>query len=532
MDGVQKQAPSSPSSLPDQVIEEATGRARPDARPGQTSYPSFPTTPQNAGQLPRPPDNIHGIMASPRQPSSHSYYGQGAEFNSPVYTVPTHSAPHTPPFAAYPPTLHNLESRVTPQNHPFRYQPIVQPHVVYYPHQPPPSQHISGQFQPIRYPPILSPQFQYPPQHFPRPQPVYQPYPSHQAYVPTESEAQGAWYYLPHGVQHPMEENPVVYPQHYPSYPPPGPPSGNTPNSVPLAPQNSTAHPRSSLQSPARSFGSGSHSRSSPQKQPTGVPSLSQVSAEPAEGGFGVITASPQEKPMSRKSYHPNPAPFRSEWVMWVGNIPSDATNDELSRFFGRSAAEASPDNTTLSLLDRAEAEDSGVISIFLISKSSCAFVNYRGEEYLTRSIERFNGKPLRPYDSRSLRLVCRVRKRDDDLKAGVGGQRGQGLHVRWVKDKKLREQQAQSETSPLGESSYSQASGSKTQDGIDNLAAETSRLTLADGVEGQRDIQPRHRSSSGSFASTDSSLLSTFFPKRYFILKSLTQVRSMCFYI
>lgn len=239
-----------------------------------------------------------------------------------------------------------------------------------------------------------------------------------------------------------------------------------------------------------------------------------------------MTTASPwgsrQEKPMLRKSYHPNPPPYRSEWVMWVGNIPSDATREELSKFFDQPATEVSCENPTSLPVDGTE--DSGVVSIFLISKSSCAFVNYRVEEHLTRAVKKFNGKPLRPYDLRSLRLVCRVRKRDDDLKAGVGGQRGQGLHVRWVKDQKLREQQAQSEIPPLNESPYSQAPGSNTPDGVDYFAAETSRLNLSDGMEGQHNTQPRHGSSAGSFASTDSSILSNFFPKRYFILKSLTQ--------
>jgi hypothetical protein len=40
--------------------------------------------------------------------------------------------------------------------------------------------------------------------------------------------------------------------------------------------------------------------------------------------------------------------------------------------------------------------------------------------------------------------LLCRVRRKDDDLKAGVGGQRGMGIHTRWVKDK---EAQADSST-------------------------------------------------------------------------------------
>jgi hypothetical protein len=100
--------------------------------------------------------------------------------------------------------------------------------------------------------------------------------------------------------------------------------------------------------------------------------------------------------------------------------------------------------------------------------------------------------------DPRCPKLVCRVRKKGDDLKAGVGGQRGVGMHTRWVKEKTAAE-------APKVE--------------------ESDRPPLVRGgplVDGKK-------SSSGSnvsFASTNSSLLIKHFPVRYFILKSLSQVR------
>ncbi|KAF9451127.1 hypothetical protein P691DRAFT_663895 [Macrolepiota fuliginosa MF-IS2] len=210
---------------------------------------------------------------------------------------------------------------------------------------------------------------------------------------------------------------------------------------------------------------------------------------------------------------------------MWVGNIPSDATHDELQKFFNQPLASTTGDSSTSARRPPTDHQrGSGVTSIFPIPKSSCVFVNYRAEEYLTHAIETFNGRPLRPYDPRSLKLVCRVRKRDDDLKAGVGGQRGQGLHTKWIKDQRLKGKHVQSGTPVPVADHYSQASGVGAQDGVDQLTTHTSDLTLSSDEEGKRRTQTSHRSSSGSFTSTDSSFLSNFFPERYFILKSLTQ--------
>ena len=123
----------------------------------------------------------------------------------------------------------------------------------------------------------------------------------------------------------------------------------------------------------------------------------------------------PSDKLIIRQSYHPNPPAQRSEWVMWAGNIPSDATHDEVYRFFSQAPG------------DRAS---TGVVSVFLISRSNCGFVNFESEAFLLDAISRFNGVPLRADDPRCARLVCRVRRKDDDLMAGVGGQRGTGMHT------------------------------------------------------------------------------------------------------
>ncbi|TFK97069.1 YT521-B-like domain-containing protein [Pterulicium gracile] len=181
-----------------------------------------------------------------------------------------------------------------------------------------------------------------------------------------------------------------------------------------------------------------------------------------------------------KKSHHPNPPAFRSEWVMWVGNVPSDSTHDELWQFFTR-PEEVADQN------DRGEGTSGGKpgAGIFLISRSSCAFVNLASEEQLDAAIFSFNGLSLRPHDPRVPKLVCRVRRREDDMRAGVGGQRGIGLHAKW-----LKEQQA---------------------------------MTRQDAAEPQR---PRTISATSDTTTddTNSSFLERYFPKRYFILKSLTQ--------
>jgi hypothetical protein len=178
-----------------------------------------------------------------------------------------------------------------------------------------------------------------------------------------------------------------------------------------------------------------------------------------------------------------------------------------------------------------------GVLSIFLISRSNCAFVNYTSEAYLHSAIARFNGHPLRPHDPRCPRLVCRVRGQEDDLKAGVGGQRGMGIHLKWIREQRAKEKQqardAAAWKSPGASSSEFSMATTPTSEPGDTPSVMMRSLSLnsADGggtesTTGKLRKKPSgHSNSSGSFASTNSSLLAQYFPKRYFILKSLSQV-------
>jgi hypothetical protein len=67
---------------------------------------------------------------------------------------------------------------------------------------------------------------------------------------------------------------------------------------------------------------------------------------------------------------------------MWVGNVPRDAGHDEMWRFFAEGASSV--------------AHDHGILSIFLMARSECAFVNYSSSPALGAAIAQFDGVPLR----------------------------------------------------------------------------------------------------------------------------------------
>lgn len=79
--------------------------------------------------------------------------------------------------------------------------------------------------------------------------------------------------------------------------------------------------------------------------------------------------------------------PKQSGHALWVGNLPPGTTVVDLKDHFSREATK-------------------DIESLFLISKSNCAFVNYRTEASCTAAMHRF-------HDSRfnGVRLVCRLRR-------------------------------------------------------------------------------------------------------------------------
>ncbi|KAL5519908.1 hypothetical protein ACEPAG_1568 [Sanghuangporus baumii] len=253
-----------------------------------------------------------------------------------------------------------------------------------------------------------------------------------------------------------------------------------------------------------------------------------------------------EPKRSSRRSFLPNPPVHRSEWVMWIGNVPSDATHDELWRFFTRPVSPSIPlsadtrspyrqqqpqpphlpagllsPNGSSSASDTNPEDTCGVQSVFLIARSNCAFVNYASEAYLAAAVQRFNGIPLRPGDPRCPRLVCRIRGKDEDLRAGVGAQRGTGVHTRWVREQRERALEQQDKRAAKNEGALTDTETSASEPPGTPLSATLTESGTEASTQSSGRQLPHHSSSSGS---TTSGFLSRYFPKRYFILKSLTQ--------
>jgi len=573
-------------SMPDHTAPTGSNRRRPRPQVAapQRSVGTHPSQPPSMthGYPTYSSENVHNRHPTGFQGSSLPYPSPSAPYSQQPayvgqYTMSSQPSPmpmaHSAPPYAFTPYHHQDNSMISHNTH-ANYRPMLQPphapvfpyqrhspeggsasHAsfsgtrsspMYQPHQvnnssspasphlssngsqggalTPPSYVGSGQFHSLRYPsPMSTNPYQYPTHSFSPSlfQSQYPP-PFGQHYTPTgETEPQGAWYYLPHA--------PVPSPQqydsgssyqggHYSAVTYPGLGHTEVDGGYGAGGQSSSsANPSSPayLMSPgARAFSQYSEDQASPVDSPhasgAGPPlGPSPVAVGSASSGSGRHV----DKPVVRRSYHPNPPAHRSEWVMWAGNVPSDATHDELWRFFNQ------PSETQ----DSNEPNDSGVLSIFLISRSSCAFINYKSEAFLHGAITRFNGVPLRPNDPRCARLVCRVRRKDDDLKAGVGGQRGMGMHTKWIKEQKGKQRDTISNTSEASDDpSISPTSISE------RMAAAVSVVSISSDEHGdervKRGIHAKHSSSSGSFASTNSSFLTRHFPKRYFILKSLTQ--------
>lgn len=241
----------------------------------------------------------------------------------------------------------------------------------------------------------------------------------------------------------------------------------------------------------------------------------------------------------------------RSEYVLWCGNVPTDATVDELYAFFSRLPNEHEEVNrkdtyNSGSSTPSADPQDPnvpahGVLSIFIITRSSCAFINYATPWHLERALVFFQGQTLRPEDPRCPKLVCRVRKKDDEAQAGVAGQRGRGIHVAWLKEherKAKEERQTIQENDPSAQELVSpQAVRTKGGVALDKEAVQhdardvpsaltptPQRANISYSSQARPSIDSSSiGSGSISLASTNSSLFRhPAFRERFFILKSL----------
>lgn len=79
--------------------------------------------------------------------------------------------------------------------------------------------------------------------------------------------------------------------------------------------------------------------------------------------------------------------PKQSGHALWVGNLPPGTQIIDLKDHFSRDATD-------------------DIESVFLISKSNCAFVNYKSEESCAAAMTRFHDSRFR-----GVRLVCRLRR-------------------------------------------------------------------------------------------------------------------------
>ncbi|THH16948.1 hypothetical protein EW146_g3781 [Bondarzewia mesenterica] len=393
-------------------------------------------------------------------------------------------------------------------------------------------------FSPMRY--STPPQYAYaPPPSFPPNPSMFQSQfgPSHypQSYgLPSDQEGQGTWWYLPPGAttssgsyEGPQSHFQTMYGMSYPSVArregegynnsgPSNPPSGGPPSS-----QQQVSSRFGDLYAGVATFKDPPLSQS-PSRSPSSTHPPSTVPPT-ASSEHASAATEPEPRHVPRRPYHPNPPTQRSEWVMWAGNVPSDATHDELWRFFNQPASS----NLSETSLSGTVSDDvsGGVSSIFLISRSNCAFVNFATEQHLEAATARFNGQTIRPNDPRCPRFVCRIRRRIDDLRAGVGGQRGIGMHTKWIKERKEQTRQEQRSSDLDDPTSPELLNFPPSVSSPEDFSGRLQDLSLLDD-EGVQSLRKKtsHSNSSGSFASTNSSLLTRYFPERYFILKSLTQ--------
>ncbi|KAM0756608.1 hypothetical protein T439DRAFT_321311 [Meredithblackwellia eburnea MCA 4105] len=204
--------------------------------------------------------------------------------------------------------------------------------------------------------------------------------------------------------------------------------------------------------------------------------------------------------------------PNRSPWAMWVGNIPSDATIEELWRFFG-SRRQAVSGEMPVGAMEGS----SGVESIHIISRSNCCFINYISEDTLLEAIRLTNGASIRPHDRRCKPLLCRKRMMEDDARSGVGAQRSQGLHRDHVKSLRKATRTVDGMIPTVGTTFVEAAENEHL---VHSMVEPMSQSLEAVGSgSGNDDDDGNEEQSSGK--STTSSFFARWYPKRFFVLKA-----------
>ncbi|OAX80352.1 hypothetical protein ACJ72_05317 [Emergomyces africanus] len=125
------------------------------------------------------------------------------------------------------------------------------------------------------------------------------------------------------------------------------------------------------------------------QRQQTRSSELAEVSTTCytiIDGSVSGNRAVKTTRPLGNEAGPPR-KPKQSGYALWVGNLPSRASIIDLKNHFSQGATEE-------------------IESVFLISNSKCAFVNYKTEPACVSAVTRF-------HDSRfqGIKLVCRLRR-------------------------------------------------------------------------------------------------------------------------
>ncbi|KAA1098331.1 hypothetical protein PGT21_033614 [Puccinia graminis f. sp. tritici] len=226
------------------------------------------------------------------------------------------------------------------------------------------------------------------------------------------------------------------------------------------------------------------------------------------------------------KTALPKP-PIHSQHALWVGNIPNDASHEELWKFFSAQPI------TTPTFKQQQLTGGAGVESIHLIARSNCAFVNYLSHAHLNQAISLCNGKPLRPLDPYCKPLLCRIRKPEDNIKSGVGAQRIGGLHRSWVK--RSADHPPSSHHNQFNKHRHTLPPSSTTTQNTKNLHNNNNNRENIHQQQQQHSNSLNEPSTtnlrtsstltaaSNQSQSTTSSFLASHFPRRYFILKAYT---------
>lgn len=130
----------------------------------------------------------------------------------------------------------------------------------------------------------------------------------------------------------------------------------------------------------------------------------------------------------------PNPpaAAERSEHALWMGNVPHAAGSRDIVAFFQTKMP--LPPGTAVT-------HPHGIVSVFVIARSKCAFVNWESAALLAHALDwaaRLPPEDRKLFRSDSKALAMRARSTSVEH-AGVTGQRGHGLHVRYVREYQQR---------------------------------------------------------------------------------------------